>query len=101
MYSFWLNQSSSTTTSTNKFKKRIFLCENYISGYVNYNGGNGGEMKRMNEVLSNIFIHNLNYSYLNMYEISNGKYDFYDGNHLKSITSRMSGMILLNMLCYT
>lgn len=71
-----------------------------MSSLINYGGGNGGEMIRMNKIISELFINELNFTYLDTYEISKGKNDFFDGFHLMSISSRMSGMIFLNMVCY-
>mmetsp|Transcript_12800 Transcript_12800/g.13245 ORF Transcript_12800/g.13245 Transcript_12800/m.13245 type:complete len:120 (-) Transcript_12800:51-410(-) len=103
LYNFWkdhhVNSSKSIPTTSPLPKVRIYQTGPLESGLFAIPGGLGEVLKRMDDAVLKIFEEELGFIRFDFYEFTVGKEDFMDGWHMRSVASRMAGMILLNMMC--
>lgn len=93
-YHSWKSISSLPTKQL-----RIFQSARHMSSLFALEGGFGGQLRNLDKILYQIFVDEFHFHHLDLYEITRGKYDYVDGLHLRGAPSKMSAMILLNMMC--
>jgi hypothetical protein len=62
--------------------------------------GIASKMEQIDGILKDIFVQELGFAHLDMFEITKAKLDYLDGWHWGGVVPRMNAMILLNMMCH-
>lgn len=103
LYNFWkdhhINSTNPPPTKSPLPELRIYQSGPLETGLFAIPGGLGEVLKRMDDAVFKIFQEELGFVLFDFYEFTAGKEDFMDGWHMRSVASRMAGMILLNMMC--
>lgn len=94
MYFFWKNSPVTTNASL-----KIFLSAPLALGL--FTQGVGSKLVIIDAIMKDVFVNELGFAHLDMYEISKAKLDFFDGWHWGGVVTRMNAMILLNMMCHS
>jgi hypothetical protein len=56
-------------------------------------------MEVIDRILKDIFVQELGFLHLDMFEITRARVDFVDGWHWGGVVPQMGAMVLLNLLC--